>query len=300
LIGIGLARAGLSKRFGRGTTVVLAVASNLPDLDAVCVLGGPLAFLWRRTATHCLLGMLVLAVLGTLVFRRYYPNLSWPVAFGLTALGIVGHVFCDLWNAYGVVLYWPFDQQRISLNWVYIIDLFIWAILIVCLVVGRIWRTRALRVWQTGLSLLAVYIGVCAWCSETTVKLVREQAPSGVRIYAYPEPLGPQRFRGVACVADHYDHYFVHPFVKKSDLVEQVIAEKKTPVVEAVRQTEIAKRLDSFFSTPVWRESIDHDAANVFGMEFRSLVLKRGSPFLFRVTPQGQVSRERLLGEASN
>lgn len=215
LIGIGLARAGLSNKFGRGTTVVLAVASNLPNLDVVCVIGGPLAFLWRRTVTHCLIGMFVLTILGVLVFRRYCPNLSWPVAFGLTALGIIGHVFCDLWNAYGVVLFWPFDWTRVSLNWVYIIDLCIWGILIACLIAGRIWRTQSIRIWQAGLCLLAIYIGVCAWGSAATVKLVREQAPANVPIYAYPEPLGPQHFRGVACVADHYDHYFVFHFPTK-------------------------------------------------------------------------------------
>jgi membrane-bound metal-dependent hydrolase YbcI (DUF457 family) len=300
LIGIGLARAGLSKRFGAGTTVVLAVASNLPDLDVVCVFGGPLAFLSRRTVTHCLLGMVVLAVLGTFAFRRYYPNLSWPVAFGLTALGIIGHVFCDLWNAYGVILLWPFDWHRFSLNWVYIIDLCIWGILIACLIAGRIWRKQSLRIWQVGLCLLAIYIGVCAWCSAETVKLVREQAPAKAPVYAYPEPLGPQRFRAVACVGNNYNHYFVFPLSHKAELLDHVIATENTPVVDAVRQTEPATRLDWFFSTPVWRESRDHTAANVFGMEFRSIVLKRGSPFLFRVTPEGQVSRERLVGADAN
>ena len=156
-----------------------------------------------------------------------------------------------------------------------------------------------MRIWQVGVALLTIYIGMCALCSATTVRLVREQAPNAA-VYAYPEPLGPLRFRGVACITDHYDHYIVRPLSGKSELVEQVISEKKTPIVEAARHTETGKRLDWFFSTPVWRESRDHKAANVFGMEFRSIVLKRGSPFLFRVTPEGQVSRERLLGAGAD
>ena len=90
------------------------------------------------------------------------------------------------------------------------------------------------------------------------------------------------------------------PAVSQSRLIEHVIVDEKTPVVDAVRQAEPAERLDWFFSTPVWRESRDHTAANVFGMEFRSIVMKRGSPFLFRVTPEGQVSRERLVGADAN
>lgn len=124
--------------------------------------------------------------------------------------------------------------------------------------------------------------------------------PAGAKVYAYPEPFGPQHFRAVARVDEGYNHYLVFPIWGDGTVVEQVIAEQKTPTVEAARQTETAKRLDWFFGTPVWRESRDHEAANVFGMEFRSLVIKRGSPFLFRVTPQGQVSRERLLGDGAD
>ena len=43
--GVGIARAGLSQRLGRGTTVILAIASNLPDVDVTCLTGGPLAWL---------------------------------------------------------------------------------------------------------------------------------------------------------------------------------------------------------------------------------------------------------------
>ena len=39
LTGIGLARAGLAQRLGRGTNAILALASNLPDGDVVCLAG---------------------------------------------------------------------------------------------------------------------------------------------------------------------------------------------------------------------------------------------------------------------
>lgn len=295
-----MARAGLSQKLGRGTTLILAVSSNLPDVDVACLFGGPLAFLWRRTPTHSLLGAILIVVLATWLFRRYYPNLSWPVIFGLTALGVAGHVFADLGNAYGVVLYWPFDMRRVSLDWIYIIDLFIWGVLIVSWLASRAWRSKAMRIWQIGLCLLAVYIGVCARCSHLSRELVRAHVGNENPIYIYPEPLGPQRFRAVLQTNEDYAHYLVHPFARGVDEVETVAIEKTTPVVAAARKTQAAHRLDSFFSTPVWRDAPDHKAAVVSGMEFRSLVLKRGKPFVFRVTPDGQVSHERWVGPDAN
>ena len=125
--------------------------------------------------------------------------------------------FCDLWNAYGVILFWPFDRHRFSLNWVYIIDLLHLGDFDYVFDCCSHLATASLRIWQVGLCLLAIYIGVCAWCSAETVKLVREQAPAQAPVYAYPEPLGPQRFRAVACVGDNYDHYFVFPLSHKAD-----------------------------------------------------------------------------------
>ncbi len=295
-----MARAGLSQKFGRGTTVILAVASNLPDLDVVCLFGGPIAFLWRRTPTHSFLGAAILIVLATFVFRRYYPNLSWPVVFGLTTLGVAGHLFADLWNAYGVVLFWPFDWRRVSLNWIYIIDLMIWALLIASWALSRVRPERTTRIWQTGLCLIAVYVGICEWCSNTSITLARAQSNSTAPIYIYPEPFGPQRFRAVVQQPEIYEHYLAYPFHRKIELLAKIIPEEKTPIVEAARKTEAAARFDAFFLTPVWRESSDHQAAIVYGLEFRSALMPRGVPFTFRVTPQGEVSREQLVAPAAD
>ncbi|MDB6059353.1 MAG: hypothetical protein JWO95_3197 [Verrucomicrobiales bacterium] len=301
LIGIGIARAGLSQKLGRGTTVILAVASNLPDIDVACLMsGGPLAFLWRRTPTHSLLGAAILIVLATVVFRRYYPNLSASIIFGLTTLGVAGHVFADLWNAYGVVLFWPFDWRRVSLNWVYIIDLVIWGLLVASWAFSRARPQRTMRIWQTGLSLVAVYIGICAWCNNASANLARAETHSTAPIYVYPEPFGPQRFRAVVQQTNVYAHFLAYPFQHKIESLGKIVPEVKSPVVEAARRTEPARRLDWFLSTPVWRESTDGQAATVYGLEFRSVVLRRGLPFTFRVTPDGQVSREQLVAPDAN
>src|SRR5439155_901900 len=56
LFGLTLARTPLG-RVGRGTTVALVLAANVPDIDFVAAAGGPMKYLeWHRGPTHGALG----------------------------------------------------------------------------------------------------------------------------------------------------------------------------------------------------------------------------------------------------
>ncbi len=296
LIGVGLAQTGLSQKLGRGTTMILAVASNLPDVDVACLAGGPLAFLWRRTPTHSLLGTVALCLVASWIFRKVYSNLSWRAVIGLTALGIAGHVFADLWNSYGVVLYWPFSWRRVDLSWIFIIDLAIWGVLALSLITAVTARRYKTMIWKGGIGALVLYIGICAAAHQKSKHLLQDRInQEGLTIqslFLYPEPFGPGNFRGVAHGADgFYEIFLIRPFHGEVQKLERLEAEEKSPLVEAARLTEAGRKLDWFFSTAVWRSAPDGQAALVYGLGFRTNVLKNRAPFHFRVTPDGVVSR---------
>lgn len=297
LIGVGLAQAGLSRKLGLGTTAILAVSSNIPDIDGVCLFGGPLAFLWRRALTHGLPGASALILAAAVIFRRFYPNLSWTAVFGLTGLGVAGHVFADLWNAYGVVLLWPFTWRRFHLDWTFIIDPFIWGIFGAGLVAGLAFRSYREKIWRSGMCLLVLYIGVCAVARlESKNLLLRQAGKEGARpdaVFFYPEPFGPSHFRGVWLEGGRYAVYRIWPFEGRINLSERLEAEEKAGVVEAARRTSAGRKLDLFFSTPIWRLAPDGQGAVVYGLGFRTPLLRGRSPFVFRVTPDGGVERIR-------
>ena len=164
LIGIGVSRAGLSKRFGPGTTLTLAIASNVPDIDAAWAFWDPLdRFLLRRTHTHALLTLPLLAALLATALQWRRPDRSWRVLFGLSALGIALHLLFDLVNSFGVVLLWPFAPTRFELASVFIIDLFIWGVMIAPMAAARLLKSEEARRrgYQVAVALLGVYVVLC-------------------------------------------------------------------------------------------------------------------------------------------
>jgi membrane-bound metal-dependent hydrolase YbcI (DUF457 family) len=166
LFGWTLARAGV----GRGVpypTATLILASNAPDADIVTVLSGGIEYLAaHRGPTHGPLGVvgLGLATAG-LVWawarwrgRRQHASPGVPSGafvrwWTLATIGVLGHVLMDLPTAYGTRLLSPFASTWFALDWMPIVDVYLWLALSAALVAGRVTgrRTRAAFV---GLALL--------------------------------------------------------------------------------------------------------------------------------------------------
>ena len=156
LAGLALAEAGLKRRTALGTAT-LAIAANLPDVDAlVYVFGdGPDALAFRRGWTHGPVAMVVLPLLLTVAMagwdrafrdkpgRRHTPvNTGW--LFALAVIGAVSHPLLDLMNTYGVRLLMPFSDRWFYGDALFIIDPWLWASLGIGVLLAR-WRARRLR-----------------------------------------------------------------------------------------------------------------------------------------------------------
>src|SRR5215467_10114415 len=69
------AQTGFQQRYGPAATVALVVGAELPDLDFLFTLGGPVvSFVHHRGMTHSLLGGVGLGLLGALVVWRLCPT----------------------------------------------------------------------------------------------------------------------------------------------------------------------------------------------------------------------------------
>jgi len=140
LLGLAIAKAGLERATPLATTT-LVISSNLPDIDVLSRLSGPVSYIeYHRGLTHGFLGLAVLAAVLTLVlmildsrFRLRRDPFRRPLRPGkiflIAYLGGLGHSFMDFTNNYGVRPLLPFSNRWFYGDLVFVTDPWIWLIL---------------------------------------------------------------------------------------------------------------------------------------------------------------------------
>ena len=146
----------LGQTLGRRTphaTLTLVLASNAPDIDIVTAMtGGSVGYLaTHRGWTHGPLGFLALAALSAGVAfgwaawraRRRGERLTAPrqtlqSLLLLALVGVTAHALMDLPTTYGTRILSPFVQTWYAFDWLPIIDVYLWALLIG----GLVWSRR--------------------------------------------------------------------------------------------------------------------------------------------------------------
>ena len=167
LFGWTIARAGLGRRVPYATATLI-LASNAPDVDIVAGFRSGVDYLAaHRGPTHGPLGVIGLGLVTAGIIsawsRLRSPRdgvgrdngttshfLRW---WSLAMIGIVCHVFMDLPTSYGTRLLSPFIWTWYALDWMPIIDVYLWVVLAVALVAGS--RLRRERVAIIALGLMA-------------------------------------------------------------------------------------------------------------------------------------------------
>lgn len=290
LCGVGLANAFFRRRVGPAAIPILALASNLPDLDvAVHLTLDPTAVLMRRTFGHSVFMLPIWSVALAWALGRRYRQVRFPEMLGMVLLGAGTHVFFDLINSFGVVLFWPFSRARPELAMVFIIDFILTGLLVLPLLLAavRSLRPRLVPLSRAALACVAVYLVFCAGNRALAAGILERQvradqeAPADFT-YVFPESLGPHRWRGVARHGGTYRLYLVRSLAGRSELREEVLTELDSPVVAAARQTPLGRRLEWFFKAPVWNVS-GPGQASVHDLRFRSLVVPRPPVFAYDV-----------------
>src|SRR5256884_3787554 len=203
LAGALLAQTGLQQRYGPAATVALVVGAELPDLDVLFALGGPvLSFVHHRGMTHSLLGGAGLALLSALLLRRFIREHTYWRLVLWTYLGVVLHIGMDVLTPYGTQVFWPLTARRYTADAVFILDYFYTGLMVVALLLIRMVRQQRQRQYGRR-SLGGIGVGSALWCSAPwlptrpgwllpcgagllgaglVVRLVRRQPPSRYRL----------------------------------------------------------------------------------------------------------------------
>ena len=215
LTGLALAEAGLRRKTALGATT-LAIAANLPDIDALMYLVGDgidaLAF--RRGWTHGVLAMVVLpllltiCMLGVSKLRPSRPDGTLADGRWLliaSAIGVWSHPLLDLMNTYGVRLLMPFSGAWFYGDALFIIDPWFWVVLLTGVVVSR-WRARPLPA-RIAIAVVGVYaLAMVASSRLGRVAVERQVAGEPAdRVMVSPVAVTPFRRRVVRDFGDRYE-----------------------------------------------------------------------------------------------
>src|SRR6185436_7363418 len=165
LFGWTVARAGLGRRVPYATATLI-LASNAPDVDIVSGFRSGVDYLAaHRGPTHGPLGVIGLGFVTAGIIsawsRMRRPNdgngiidsgtghfFRWWL---LAMVGIACHVLMDLPTSYCTRMLSPFVWTWYALDWMPIIDVYLWIVLTFALVAGSITRRERLAVIALGL-----------------------------------------------------------------------------------------------------------------------------------------------------
>ena len=207
LIGAALGQAGLKRKTGLAMPALI-IGANIPDIDAACFfwLEGTEHLGFRRGITHGPPAMLLLPlVLAGLLWwfdrwqtgRGTRPEGRLPVSFKwLYLLGLIGclsHPLFDWFNNYGIRLLEPFSSQWFYGDTLFIIDIWIWAMLGAGIWLSRRRERSGRAEWTRpavlSLRALTLYILLNMGISAQAIVEARKTIPQAKLIAANQVPL---------------------------------------------------------------------------------------------------------------
>lgn len=185
LTGAVIGYAGFRHRGGRVALWTAIAAAEFPDLDIIMLRGGYATYLhWHRSFTHSVLLMPAWAALVAGLFWLCARRSDFKLLYGAALAGLASHLFLDWLTSYGTELFWPASNARFQLNWVFILDPYIWAMLGVTLWAAI--RRQSRRAPALGLAVIGAYLLMCATARYATLA-----GTAGDRVDAFAQPLRP-------------------------------------------------------------------------------------------------------------
>jgi inner membrane protein len=190
LAGALLGQAGLKRLSGRAMATLI-IGANIPDIDAVATFFGRESLAMRRGLTHGPVAMLLLplALTGLILLWNRWRPVEEPVRPGplllLAYIGTLSHPALDWLNSYGVRLLEPFSSRWFAGDTLFIIDVWIWAALIVSFLWSRRSEKRGGK-WRrpawVGLGAIGAYIAANGLVTARAEALGREAVARMVRL----------------------------------------------------------------------------------------------------------------------
>jgi inner membrane protein len=196
------------------TTLAAVGFALLPDIDYFLIFTDRLAFIREhRGFTHSLAALPLLALLGA-GLGRALGGPRWFRPLLLLGLAVLAsHLLLDLFTSYGTQILLPFSRKRFALDWLFIIDPYLTALLLAGFAAALCSAAWGCRVGGLSLAVAGVYILICAAYHHQALSLADQvllQPPAGQQslpvqaegepatVAALPQPFSCRRWQLIA------------------------------------------------------------------------------------------------------
>jgi inner membrane protein len=197
LAGYMIAKTGLARDTGKWGTIAGVTAAVFPDADLVLrpFFSPEFTLKYHRHLTNSVLLIIPISLLFALLFVRISKVKRFWTFFLIWTVELIVHTFLDLVTSYGTMILSPFSNYRFTLDWVFIIDLFLVSVFLFPLIALHIWKRRSLTLARVSVVLAGLYIALCAynhsWALSLAKGYARQEGLVTEAIASVPQPLSP-------------------------------------------------------------------------------------------------------------
>lgn len=201
-------KAALPEEKDRGLVNLATFCSVFPDADIVFSLGDSLQSLQNhRGMTHSLVGAVLLGLPIAYIARRWrLKTHGFRSAYLASLMGFLSHIFFDLVTSYGTMILEPFSNQRFALDLWFIIDPYLWLILLVPLLVRAIRADGWIVGYRVGACLMAGYLLLAVVNHQIAISRLTTWAKQNnlqpTTIGALPVAFSPLHQKGIVITAE--------------------------------------------------------------------------------------------------
>ncbi len=291
-----MARAGIRRAIPQAGLLMMT-AANAPDIDVFWSwFGGTAHYLTaHRGWTHSLLFSPVIALVPLVIVWLVKIRLPrtpriWALSWLFSWIGVLSHLALDSTNIYGIRLLTPLTERWFRLDTVNVVDLAIWAILLLGIVAPALAGMVSSEIgakpgkgtgWAvTVLLLLAFYEGGRWIMHDRALRSLDARIYEGaapVRIGAFALNANPFAWRGVVETSGGFIVFNMNLLEEFDPTAGRTFYKPPaSPAIEAVRNTEDFASLLRFSSWPFWRVTMTNDAQGASKVEL--VDLRFGTP----------------------
>jgi inner membrane protein len=207
LLGLAIGALRRSERDRAAVLLGCVLAAEIPDLDYFWPADNSVLHSLKahRGLTHALVAAPLVALASTGITKLIFRKASLITVFGWSLPAVVfAHLLADAWTGWGTRLALPFSDERVTLDWMMVVD----PLFTLPLLVGALWgirrRTLVRRAMLTGAAVACLYlVARIAIRTEATAR-VEAAYPNAESVQVFPAWLGPTRWRYVAVLPDRY------------------------------------------------------------------------------------------------